>query len=71
MRQRPGKNIKNADMTTSPASIFPLPMVLFPDTLKTEVIGMKFQQEPGRIFTRNETGQLLAEVTFPEQNGLP
>lgn len=39
-------------------------------TLKTEVIVMEFRKEPGRIFALSETGNLLAEVTFPEQGEL-
>lgn len=31
---------------------------------------MEFCKEPGRIFTTDETGKLLAEVTFPEQEGV-
>lgn len=27
---------------------------------------MKFTQEPGRIFAQDESGKLLAEVTFPD-----
>ena len=30
---------------------------------------MDFQEEPGRIFAA-ENGTLLAEITFPEQNGV-
>lgn len=31
---------------------------------------MEFRKEPGRIFSTDETGKLLAEVTFPEQEGI-
>ncbi len=31
---------------------------------------MKFSQQPGRIFARDENGKLLAEVTFPEREGV-
>lgn len=31
---------------------------------------MTFSQEPGRIFARDENGKLLAEVTFPQQDGV-
>ena len=31
---------------------------------------MEFRKEPGRIFATDETGKLLAEVTFPEQAGV-
>lgn len=31
---------------------------------------MKFSQQPGRIFVRDENGKLLAEVTFPEREGV-
>ena len=31
---------------------------------------MEFCKEPGRIFATDETGKLLAEVTFPEQEGI-
>lgn len=31
---------------------------------------MGFCKEPGRIFGLNETGKLLAEVTFPEREGI-
>lgn len=31
---------------------------------------MEFCKEPGRIFATDETGKLLAEVTFPEQEGM-
>lgn len=31
---------------------------------------MTFSQEPGRIFARDENGRLLAEVTFPQQDGV-
>ena len=31
---------------------------------------MEFRKEPGRIFATDETGKLLAEVTFPEQEGI-
>ena len=30
---------------------------------------MEFRKEPGRIFATDETGRLLAEVTFPEREG--
>lgn len=30
---------------------------------------MEFRKEPGRIFATDETGKLLAEVTFPEREG--
>ena len=39
-------------------------------TLKSEVFVMEFCKEPGRIFATDETGKLLAEVTFPEQEGI-
>ena len=31
---------------------------------------MEFCKEPGRIFATDETGKLLAEVTFPEREGV-
>lgn len=31
---------------------------------------MKFCTEKGRIFVLDETGELLAEVTFPERDGV-
>lgn len=31
---------------------------------------MEFCKGPGRIFALDETGKLLAEVTFPEREGL-
>ena len=31
---------------------------------------MDFCKEPGRIFATDEMGKLLAEVTFPEQEGI-
>lgn len=31
---------------------------------------MEFRKESGRIFATDETGKLLAEVTFPEQEGI-
>lgn len=31
---------------------------------------MEFRKEPGRIFSTDETGKLLAEVTFPEREGV-
>lgn len=31
---------------------------------------MTFSQDPGRIFARDENGTLLAEVTFPQQDGV-
>ena len=31
---------------------------------------MEFRKEPGRIFATDKTGKLLAEVTFPEQEGV-
>ena len=31
---------------------------------------MEFTQETGRIFARSDSGRLLAEVTFPEQDGV-
>lgn len=31
---------------------------------------MEFQHETGRIFARSDSGRLLAEVTFPEQDGV-
>lgn len=31
---------------------------------------MKFSQQPGRIFARDENGKLLAEVTFPQRDGV-
>ena len=31
---------------------------------------MEFRKELGRIFSTDETGKLLAEVTFPEQEGV-
>lgn len=31
---------------------------------------MEFKQETGRIIAQSDSGQLLAEVTFPEQNGV-
>lgn len=31
---------------------------------------MKFREEPGRIFAVDENGTLLAEVTFPQQDGV-
>lgn len=31
---------------------------------------MDFSQEPGRIFAQGKEGNLLAEVTFPEQDGV-
>lgn len=31
---------------------------------------MKFSQQPGHIFARDENGKLLAEVTFPEREGV-
>ena len=31
---------------------------------------MKFSQQPGHIFARDENGTLLAEVTFPEREGV-
>ena len=31
---------------------------------------MEFRKEPGRIFAMDETGKLLAEVTFPEREGV-
>lgn len=39
-------------------------------TLRAEVIVMEFCKEPGRIFATDETGKLLAEVTFPEREGV-
>ena len=62
--------MKNAGIAFPAAVGFPLLPSVFPDTLKAEVIGMKFQQEPGRIFAQNQDGELLAEVTFPEHNGV-
>ena len=47
--------------------------MLLPDyfaTLRAEVIMMEFRKEPGRIFATDETGKLLAEVTFPEREGV-
>lgn len=31
---------------------------------------IEFRKEPGRIFSTDETGKLLAEVTFPEREGV-
>lgn len=31
---------------------------------------MNFCSEPGRIFARDESGRLVAEVTFPQQGGV-
>lgn len=31
---------------------------------------MEFSRESGRIFARDENGRLLAEVTFPERDGV-
>ncbi len=31
---------------------------------------MEFRQEPGRIFSLDESGRLLAEVTFPQREGV-
>ena len=31
---------------------------------------MEFRKESGRIFAMDETGKLLAEVTFPEREGV-
>lgn len=31
---------------------------------------MEFRKESGRIFATDETGKLLAEVTFPEREGV-
>ena len=31
---------------------------------------MKFSQQPGHIFARDANGKLLAEVTFPEREGV-
>lgn len=31
---------------------------------------MEFRKEPGRIFAMDETGKPLAEVTFPEREGV-
>lgn len=31
---------------------------------------MEFQQEPGRIFAQDQNGTLLAEVTFPDRDGV-
>lgn len=31
---------------------------------------MNFLQEPGRTFALDQTGRLVAEVTYPEQNGV-
>lgn len=31
---------------------------------------MEFSREPGRIFALDKTGKLLAEVTFPEREGV-
>ena len=31
---------------------------------------MEFRKEPGRIFATDETEKLLAEVIFPEQEGI-
>ena len=48
--------------------------MLLPDyfaTLRAEVIVMEFRKEPGRIYATDKTGKLLAEVTFPEQEGVP
>ena len=48
-------------------------LLLLPDffaTLRAEVIIMEFRKEPGRIFATDETGKLLAEVTFPEKEGV-
>ncbi len=39
-------------------------------TLRAEVIIMEFRKEPGRIFATDATGKLLAEVTFPEREGV-
>ena len=39
-------------------------------TLRPEVIIIEFRKEPGRIFATDETGKLLAEVTFPEREGI-
>ena len=39
-------------------------------TLKSEVFVMEFCKEPGRIFATDATGKLLAEVTFPEREGV-
>ena len=30
---------------------------------------MRFERETGRIFARDESGKLLAEVTFPDRDG--
>lgn len=39
-------------------------------TLRAEVIATEFCKEPDRIFATDETGKLLAEVTFPEREGV-
>ncbi|HJG27796.1 MAG TPA: N-acetyltransferase [Subdoligranulum variabile] len=39
-------------------------------TLRAEVVMIEFRKEPDRIFATDETGKLLAEVTFPEQEGV-
>lgn len=31
---------------------------------------MEFIYEPGRIYMKNEDGKVVAEVTFPEKNGI-
>lgn len=31
---------------------------------------MKFQHEPGRVFALGEDGTLLAEITFPTEDGV-
>ena len=31
---------------------------------------MRFERETGRIFARDESGKLLAEVTFPDRDGV-
>ena len=36
---------------------------------RQEVIVMRFERETGRIFARDESGKLLAEVTFPDRDG--
>ena len=49
---------------------WPLPFTGIFATLKTEVIVMEFRKESGRIYATDEAGKLLAEVTFPEREGV-
>lgn len=53
--------------TGEPPDGFPLPVEGNSGTLGERGDRMKFTQEPGRIFAQDESGKLLAEVTFPDR----